>query len=119
MKFKHVDDADSEKKMERARTVPEVLQDIGLGALNRAFQEQRVDNLETCQSLTDEELKTLGLHTIGDRVIFREGIREEINKSRVALSSGLTTRERGEDFQIPTKTKSLKTFILNLQQYGK
>lgn len=100
MRYKHVDDAESKKKMEiqaRAHTVSDLLQDIGLGALNRAFEDQRVDNLETCQSLTDEELKTLGLHTIGDRVTFRDRINKEINQSRVVgtQSGQLTTRERG------------------------
>jgi len=39
MRYKHVDDAESKKKMEIqacAHTVSDLLQDIGLGALNRA-----------------------------------------------------------------------------------
>ena len=52
--------------MARPESLPQLLNSIGLGALNQAFEDQRIDSIETCRALKDEELKSLGLQTIGD-----------------------------------------------------
>ena len=55
-------------------TIEKVLSDIGLFSLFEKFQKERIDSIATCKSLTDNELKAVGLQTIGDRVLFRERV---------------------------------------------
>lgn len=62
-----------ESERRNANVVQEILCDIGMVSLYD-FSKQKIDNLETCKALTDSELKTLGLQTIGDRARFRERI---------------------------------------------
>ena len=55
-------------------TIEKVPSDIGLFSLFEKFQKERIDSIATCKSLTDNELKAVGLQTIGDRVLFKERV---------------------------------------------
>ncbi|XP_060587126.1 uncharacterized protein LOC132742678 [Ruditapes philippinarum] len=51
--------------------VSHVLEKIGLRNLSENFKKQKVTTLTTCKQLSDTELSSLGLTTIGDRARFR------------------------------------------------
>ena len=82
----------------QTQSIQVCFQDCGLGALAVKFEEEKVDNLETCQSLTDDELKALGLHTIGDRVLFRARERESLQNQTQsnASANSITTSNPGK-----------------------
>ena len=44
---------------------------LGLRHVHENFKRQKIDGLDTCKRLTDNDLLSLGLSTIGDRVRFR------------------------------------------------
>lgn len=56
--------------------IQNVLRGINFAALIPAFEEDRIDNIEVAQNLSDLELTRLGLTTIGDRIRFREKLKE-------------------------------------------
>lgn len=82
---------------ERKNVVQEILCDIGMVSLYEQFIKQKIDNLETCKALTDGELKTLGLQTIGDRARFRERIVRQtvVSSSSVEDHQDTSRRNRG------------------------
>ena len=52
-----------------------LLQSIKLGELLKNFETNKI-LLEDCRKLSDEEMKHLGLDTIGDRVRFKDAVRK-------------------------------------------
>lgn len=72
--------------------VTRVLQNMGFGALAQNFEDQKLDNVELLDSLTDNELNSLGLKTIGDRATFRSNVRKEST-----TFSSANTRDRGNN----------------------
>lgn len=87
-----------ESERRNANVVQEILCDIGMVSLYEQFSKQKIDNLETCKALTDSELKTLGLQTIGDRARFRERIVRQtvISSSSAEDHQDTSRRNRGK-----------------------
>lgn len=87
-----------ESERRNANVVQEILCGIGMVSLYEQFSKQKIDNLETCKALTDSELKTLGLQTIGDRARFRERIVRQtvISSSSAEDHQDTSRRNRGK-----------------------
>ena len=84
----------------RGFSIRNVLHNIGSGALIGAFEAQRIDSMALCQSLTDDELKSLGLSTIGERFDFREAVQNSCKEPELeAVRSSSSIRERGIKYQ--------------------
>ncbi|KAL3854789.1 hypothetical protein ACJMK2_014038, partial [Sinanodonta woodiana] len=54
----------------------QILDDLSLSPLFQNFVYEKIDSIESCKNLTDVELSRLGTSTIGDRVRFREKIKQ-------------------------------------------
>lgn len=65
-----------------ADSVEKVLKSIGLSALVHNFNEAKIGSLELAKQLTDQDLESLGLTTIGDRVRFKMCTSAELAKRK-------------------------------------
>lgn len=54
--------------------VRSVLHSIGLHSLYQNFMSQKIDSIEICKSLEDNQLTNLGLVTIGERIKFKNAV---------------------------------------------
>ncbi|KAK3591317.1 hypothetical protein CHS0354_028425 [Potamilus streckersoni] len=69
-----------------AEILRQVLDDLSLSHLFQIFLNGKLDRIESCTNLTDVELLRLGISTIGDRVRFREKIKEAVTPADRLLS---------------------------------
>ncbi|KAL3843283.1 hypothetical protein ACJMK2_021225 [Sinanodonta woodiana] len=73
-----------------AEILRQILDDLSLSLLFQNFVYEKIDSIETCKNLTDVELSRLGISTIGDRVRFREKIKQAVTPTEHVLSSERT-----------------------------
>ena len=52
--------------------IEKILRDLGLATLSQNFIHSKVNTLEVAKKLTDKDLASLGIVTIGDRIRFKE-----------------------------------------------
>jgi hypothetical protein len=67
--------------------VKRLLQKIGFFSLWQNFSTQKVDSITICKSLGDKELTNLGFVTIGDKIRFRNAVRQQDSSSDQQASS--------------------------------
>ena len=57
-----------------AGPISKILEKIRKTSLQSNFARQRLDSVDTCKLLTDDDLKELGIATIGDRAALRDAV---------------------------------------------
>ncbi|VDI51116.1 Hypothetical predicted protein [Mytilus galloprovincialis] len=72
--------------MDMADIVTKIMQKADLATLIENFRRNKTDSLEILKSLTEAELKKLGLQTIGDRVKLREKVRSGFKQVQYSYS---------------------------------
>ena len=72
--------------------VVQILERIGKTALVDLFKRQRIDSLDTCKLLSDDDLKELGISTIGERTAFRDAVNNFIDETPPAEPMDIASR---------------------------
>ncbi|XP_052263705.1 uncharacterized protein LOC127866894 isoform X1 [Dreissena polymorpha] len=100
--------------------VRSVLHSIGLHSLYQNFMSQKIDSIEICKSLEDNQLTNLGLVTIGERIKFKNAVQHwqsmpimpmaesDTAASGSRISTDATFRERNSLF-MPSRCRQPST----------
>ncbi|XP_052281294.1 uncharacterized protein LOC127878807 [Dreissena polymorpha] len=100
--------------------VRSVLHSIGLHSLHKNFMSQKIDSIEICKSLEDNQLTNLGLVTIGERIKFKNAVQHwqsmpimpmaesDTAASGSRISTDATLRERNSLF-MPSRCRQPST----------